>query len=64
VHLEEMRRKEAQEVKELVEEKKRLKNFPLTHCEADTDVEDIYDCAVDSEECLREEPVKKTIKRH
>jgi hypothetical protein len=60
----EMRRKEAEEVKALVAEKKRLQNDPLTHCEGDTDVEDIYDCAVETKECVREDHVKKIVKKH
>jgi hypothetical protein len=63
VKADEMRRKEAEKVKALVAEKKRLQNDPLTHCEGDTDVEDIYDCAVETEECVREDHVKKTVKK-
>jgi hypothetical protein len=56
----EMRRKEAEELKQTIAEMKRKRVDPLEHCEGETDVEDIFDTPTATyEDILSEKLVKK-----
>jgi hypothetical protein len=60
----EMRRKEAEELKQTIAEMKRKTDDPLEYCEGETDVEDIFDTpSANYEEILSEKLVKKKPKR-